>query len=205
MHDIDIRIKIKTTYLKKYYSDSDSKVVDEFSVSIGDARMDIAVINGFLHGYEIKSESDTLYRLANQITIYSKTFDYLTIVTGQKHLESVINEVPSWWGVIVASKNKTNNGIRLKALRKPKKNVYVDSLSLAQLLWRNEAIDVLKSIGIIKGLSGKAKPFLWELISKSFSTKELSQIVRHKLKIRVNWKSDKQFFQNDDCSQFSST
>lgn len=190
MRDIDIRVKIKETYLKKYYADNESKVVDEFNVSFGDARMDIAVINGALHGYEIKSESDSLYRLPNQITTYSKTFDYLTIVTGKKHLKCVLNEVPDWWGVIVASNNKSKEGINLKIIRKPKKNISVDKLSLAQLLWRDEALEILNSIGIKKGLSNKPKPFLWNLIAENLSLKDLSTVVRRTLKLRLNWKSD---------------
>ncbi len=189
MRDIDIRVKIKETHLKKYYNDSDSKVVDEFNVCLGVARMDLAVINGALHGYEIKSEADTLYRLNNQITMYSKTFDFLTIVTSQKHLDGVLNQIPDWWGIIVASQNK-KTGISLKTVRKPKRNITVDKLSLAQLLWRNEIIEALNSIGIIKGLSNKPKPYLWNLMSENFSTKDLSKIVRDKLKFRANWKSD---------------
>jgi hypothetical protein len=190
MRDIDIRVKIKSTHLKKYIADSQSKVVEEFCVSVGEARMDIAVINGSLHGYEIKSDSDTLYRLPSQIETYSKTFDYLTIVTGKKHLENVIESVPEWCGVIVASNNKTVKGITLKTVRKPKINLQVDNLSLAQLLWKEETIEILVSLGIKKGLSGKPKPFLWKLLADSISTKELSIYVRETLKLRSNWKAD---------------
>jgi len=190
MRDIDIRAKIKSTRLQKYIVDLDSKVVDEFCVSVGEARMDIAVINGSLHGYEIKSDCDTLYRLQSQISTYSKTFDYLTIVTGRKHLENVIEIIPQWCGVIVATNNKTNNGVNLKTVRKPKINHQVDNLSLAQLLWKDETIQILSTMGIKKGLSGKPKPVLWKLLADNSSKKELSAWVREKLKLRLNWKSD---------------
>jgi hypothetical protein len=203
MRDIDIRIKVKETYLKKYYLDNDSKVVDEFAVSLGEARMDITVINGSLHGYEIKSDSDTLNRLPNQIEIYSRTFDYLTIIAGKKHLTNVLERVPDNWGIIVASHYKNKDGIKLSVIRKPKKNLNVDKLSLAQLLWKDEIIDILHNKGIKKGLS-KPKPFLWNKLIENFSTRELSKIVRNKLKIRKAWRSDETLSQSDDYCQLVS-
>lgn len=200
MRDIDIRNKIKETHLKKYYLDNDSKVVDELSICMGEARMDIAVINGHLHGYEIKSDLDTLNRLPSQISAYSKTFDYLTIVVGKKHLEDVMEKVPDSWGIMCASNNKKGQEIKLSIVRKPKKNSNVQSLSLAQLLWKDEIVDILMEKGIKKGLS-KPKPFLWNLLVQNFTTKELSKLVREKLKIRESWRADELLFRSDDYFQ----
>jgi hypothetical protein len=46
-------------------------MLDEFGLEHGEVRVDVAVINGELHGYEIKSERDTLERLPRQVKAYS--------------------------------------------------------------------------------------------------------------------------------------
>lgn len=201
MYDLDIRTSVKKTFLKKYYSDNESKVVDELSVSYGDARVDIAVINGSLHGYEIKSDYDTLKRLPNQISIYSKTFDYLTIISGECHLENVLSLTPNWCGVILASKKKKSNDIKFQSVRPAERNLEIDKLSVAQLLWKEELISALKYVGIEKGLNNKSKPFLWNMLIDNTSITELSSIVRSHLKLRANWKSELQFAESDGYFQ----
>ena len=54
----------------------------------GTVRIDVAVLNGEMCGYEIKSDRDTLERLPFQIEIYSKEFDKLTLVVGRRHEKS---------------------------------------------------------------------------------------------------------------------
>lgn len=188
MRDIDIRVKLKDTFLKKYIDDNNSRVVDELSVSYGHARVDIAVINGSFHGYEIKSDYDTLNRLPNQIETYSKTFDYLTIITGESHLSGVIEQAPTWCGIIVASQKKRKDGLKLKYFRQPLRNNLIDNLSLLQLLWREELITVLEILDIKKGLNGKSKPFLWNAVIDNCRPELISRIVREQLKSRVNWR-----------------
>lgn len=201
MRDIDIRAELKSTFLSKYYADPKSKVVNELSVSYGDAIIDIAVINGALHGYEIKSEFDTLTRLPSQLSSYSKTFDYLTVISAQRHLNSLLSLLPQWCGIIIVEKYK--GGERLRQYRKPKKNYEVNNYSVAQLLWKEEILEVLNDLGIGKGKQNKSKPILWALMANTIKKKELSNIVREKLKIRANWKSVSPLSENDGYSQLS--
>lgn len=200
MRDKDIRVSIKESLLKKYYMDSDSRVVEELNVNYGDARIDIAVINGALHGYEIKSEKDTLYRLPNQLVSYSKTFDYLTVITGSNHLLHLESLLPKWCGIIIASYIKGTKDIQLNIHRNTERNNNIDKYSIVQLLWKDEVINILKSINIIKGLSGKSKHYLWNLLANSLDEKSLSEKVREVIKLRVNWKFESPLFENDDCS-----
>ena len=46
------------------------------------AVFDIAVINCSIHGYEIKSDLDTLMRLPQQLEFYAMTLQKLTLVVG---------------------------------------------------------------------------------------------------------------------------
>ena len=189
MRDIDIRIKLKESILKKHYADSDCRVVEELNVCFGDARVDIAVINGSLHGFEIKSDSDTLLRLPHQIDVYSKIFDYVTVVCGEKHVNNVITIVPDWCGIIKAAETKGSSDLDLQIIREDQRNHTISKYNLAQLLWKNEVLDILYSMGAKKSLGNKPKPFLWDTITNLFSEETLSDLVRSKLKSRVNWRS----------------
>ena len=61
-----------------------TRFVEELGVA-GEARIDMAVLNGAFAGYEIKSERDTLRRLPGQVTAYSKVLDYCTLVVATRH------------------------------------------------------------------------------------------------------------------------
>mgnify|MGYP000284964948 CR=1 FL=1 len=65
MKDQDVRFAVHHKLLKESHLDPDCLVVDEFSISLGASRADIAVINGVIHGYELKSEYDSLERFAS--------------------------------------------------------------------------------------------------------------------------------------------
>ncbi|WP_168198409.1 sce7726 family protein [Crassaminicella thermophila] len=76
IYDPDIRELLLKKFLKTkaFISDPTTKLIHEMDVCFGTSRIDIAVINGKIHGYEIKSEQDTLDRLPAQIESYNKIF-----------------------------------------------------------------------------------------------------------------------------------
>ena len=82
MNDFQIRKAIKEQELINHLGDPDTKIIDEMGLNLGSSIIDIAVVNGNMLGYEIKSDRDTLNRLNSQIEQYNKVFDYLNIVTG---------------------------------------------------------------------------------------------------------------------------
>lgn len=79
----------------------DYRVIEELAVCDGDARVDVAVANDRLCGYEIKSDADTLKRLALQQKCYDKTFDAISIVVGEKFKDDIEEYIPDYWGVYV--------------------------------------------------------------------------------------------------------
>lgn len=188
VYDTDIRKILKNNFLKtKWYSDDPSAlIIDELQVCKGISRIDIAVINGKLHGYEIKSEQDTLERLPMQIISYNKVFDTMTVVVSEKHLEKVYKVVPEWWGIKVVIKNKRS--LKMKTIRRDKSNKDVDSFSLAQLLWKEEAIDILEKYNLIDGLRYQSRKVLWEKLSTSIPINVLKCEVIKKLKSRKCWR-----------------
>jgi hypothetical protein len=59
------------------------RIIEELGVVHGKSRIDIAVINGLMHGYEIKSDKDTLQRLPEQMNMYNSVFNKVTLVVGK--------------------------------------------------------------------------------------------------------------------------
>jgi hypothetical protein len=97
MRDKDIRQPLIRELRRSH--DTDTLLVDEFGLCQGDVRVDVAVINSALNGFEIKSDSDTLDRLPAQQHVYSKVLDTVTIVAGEKHVDGILKIVPEWWSV----------------------------------------------------------------------------------------------------------
>jgi hypothetical protein len=56
-----------------------------FGLDHGQVFVDVAVINGEIHGYELKSERDTLERLPRQVEVYSAVLGRATLVVGASY------------------------------------------------------------------------------------------------------------------------
>jgi len=186
MQDSDIR-KLLHPYLKKENKKyKDTIIIDEFDLCSGLSRIDIAVVNGVLHGYEIKSEEDNLKRLPNQINYYNKSLEKVSIVTNKTHFKQIRELVPSWWGLLTIKSICEKKVI--KELRKARCNPQLDANSLLQILWKDELISLINKYKIgISVHSNKRK--LREAISNSLNISTLSQEVRSALKSRQNWRS----------------
>jgi hypothetical protein len=186
--DIDIRNKLHGELKSKYLNDDRTLIIDELSLCQGEARIDVAVINGVLHGYEIKSESDNLDRLPSQISVYDQVMDKITIITGENHLEEVRKLVPEWWGIKLVVHNKRS--ISLKSIKRAKRNKNVNSYSLVQLLWKEEALEILKKEGLDKGYRTKSRKEMWERLAIDLPLNDLRLYVIDKLKNRSDWRVD---------------
>jgi hypothetical protein len=178
--DFDIRKRIHEKLRREF--EEDTVIVDELEVCLGEARIDIAAVNGALHGYEIKSDSDTLKRLPRQIDIYSKVFDKITIITGNYHVEKISYLVPEWWGILEA--DAVDDEVIFKVRRKPQPNPSIDAYALVQLLWRDEALQILIERGLDRGVRSKRKWDIWDRIVNMIETNELKACVRECLKKR---------------------
>lgn len=187
--DIDIRNVLHRELEQEFSRDPDTLILDELGLCQGEARVDIAVVNGSIHGYEIKSESDNLERLPNQIDIYSKVLDWVTIITAGRHLDGIYELTPEWWG-IQQTQQFDENIINLVSVRDPQPNPKVDAYSLAQLLWRDEALQLLKQFGFEKGYLSKGRREIWKRLAESLPIDELRFHVRQVLKSRANWRVD---------------
>lgn len=186
MGDAEIRKVLLGRLMREYGNDVDTLIIEELGLCQGDARIDLAVINGIIHGYEIKSERDTLERLPLQEKFYNKTLDKVSIIAGQKHIKKISRVVPKWWGIYEAVYEFGK--LKINKVCSPQDNPNIDPNAIVQLLWKNEALEILKEIGFYKGMSNKTRTIIWNHLVSSLSIDEMKRAVRQKLKSRQHWR-----------------
>lgn len=159
-----------------YSEDSNTIIVNEFGISHGIRRIDLAVVNGVMRGYEIKSEKDKLDRLPSQSASFSSVFDFLTLVVSTNHLTKAVELLPQWWGITEALWDQDR--IILMERREAQFNPATDPRLLVALLWREEALQALSVRGLDKGLRTAPRTRMWQVLLDAVPKAELQAIVR---------------------------
>jgi hypothetical protein len=186
MRDIDVRRAVRFWLDDLHAGDDDTRVVEEMGIWAGSVRIDVAVINGEFHGFELKSAKDTLERLPSQAALYSEVFDRVTLVAAEKHVSKARAIIPRWWGISTA---KDYHGeVRLRQSRLAKQNPRPQPLQIARLLWRPEALALLARRGLDLGIRSKPAEALAQKLAISLPLEELRAEVRLALKARTNWR-----------------
>jgi hypothetical protein len=183
VRDIDIRRALHRAILLEHSSDPSTVVVDELGILQGSARVDIAVVNNQLAAFEIKSERDTLERLPRQVDLYSRVFDFITIVSSDSHLHRALEIVPAWWGVAIATEQC--GALRVTPYREARSNQSVDPLAVVELLWRDEALALLAARGADRGYRSRPRRAIWERVCEVYTIQEIKDAVRRQLKERL--------------------
>lgn len=189
LNDRCIRDALKRKLSLRYSNDSNTMIIEELGLKHGSSRIDIAVVNGLIQGYEIKSDKDTLTRLPYQQQIYDSVLDKVTLIVAFRHAYSAIKLLPDWWGIKIAEMGP-RGGIKFHNLRKAAINPQVDKLSLAKLLWKQEALEILSEVKSTKGFVSKPKLVIYKELCESIELSELKEKVREKLRGRSNWRVD---------------
>lgn len=119
-----------------------ASMLTEFRV--GTSKADVAILNGTSTVYEIKSERDSLVRLANQISNYRKVFAKIFVIAGEAHVDEVLSSTPEEVGVLSLARWD-----RIKTVREAVDNsdsvcpkAIFDSLRLS------EARAILRELGV---------------------------------------------------------
>ena len=187
MNDIQIRLNFHEKKLRWQHADETTLVIDELGLNHGRCRADIAVVNGHLIGYEIKSDSDTLNRLEEQVKSYNAVFDKAFVIVGQRYAEVIMEHIPEWWGIILSEKG-SRGAIHFTGLRKAARNDGINPIFLARLLWRDEVAEVLRERGLPPRCLRQPRARLYEYLVSILDLQELRRIVRDRLKMRKNWR-----------------
>jgi hypothetical protein len=186
------------SYLEGNSPTGASRIVEELGIERGAARIDLALITDRLVGFEIKSDQDTFDRLSNQIHAYNRVFDEITLVTGPALLDDALRLLPPWWGMMTAESDSAGP-IRLHVVREAQRNPLQEAISVAMLLWKAEAIEVL-------ALHAHHIPSRWAsakihaMLAEVVPLNSLQRLVATKLTARETWRMPVRSEPSDDSS-----
>ncbi|WOH58514.1 sce7726 family protein [Bradyrhizobium sp. BWC-3-1] len=186
MRDVDVRSALRRELKQQHLGDDRTLIVEEMGIWSGAVRVDLAVINGELCGYEIKSARDNLERLPAQEALYSQVFDRVTLVVAEQHVAKAETLVPDWWGRSIAS-TEADGAISLKLDRPALFNPSIEPLQLARLLWRPEALSILQRHGQDRGVRSASAEKTFRRLACTVPLDTLRQEVREALKARPSW------------------
>jgi hypothetical protein len=201
MTDRVVRTAFHQTILKNSNEDRFSFVLNEFGLKNGTNRADIAVLNGKLIGYEIKTEKDTLTRLPSQVNAYNEVFDSVFLITTNKHLHKVKKIIPDWWGIYQIHQNNVFE-LSFSCHRKGKINREKNTYGIAQLLWKEELSDFLFNKFGLQINPRVNKHQMYEFIAAKCTPTEFGKVALAYLKKRSGWRKDpKPSWLYDGCAQ----
>lgn len=184
LRDIDIRKALDKRIRVKLGPDA----LIRHELTVGDRRMDVAALTDRFLGWEIKSDVDTLDRLDGQAVGYGFVFDHVTLVTTPKYAAKSLPLIPDWWEVITAEADPTAaDGILFRGVRQGRRNEDVTTFGLAELLWRDEALALLREKGLGRGLSKLSRHHLHARLAAQLAVDELREEVLAILRGRDNW------------------
>ena len=185
--DPDIREALVEKRLKPRARRSGALVIHELGLAHARRRVDVAVINGEIHGFEIKSAQDRLDRLPGQIEVYTRSLHRLTLVVAARHMKCALEIIPSWCGVLKVLVG-TRGGISFESVRQAKKNPSVDPYILAHLLWRNEVQDILSKHGAQSAILRAPRAELYKLLVKETTGPKLTGMIKAAMTERTSWR-----------------
>jgi len=117
----------------------------------------LGVLDGYIVGFEIKSDGDTYTRLKTQIKDYDRFCDFCYIVVGQSHRKHVAEHVPEHWGIIAV----TDEGTFLDRGADDNPKALLSEQIL--LMWKRELFQLLDMNGKPK-YRAKSRKFLREYL-----------------------------------------
>jgi hypothetical protein len=186
-NDPEIRAALHKKKIEQHRRNPNTIVVDELGLLHAKARVDVAVINGCIHGFEIKSGVDKLDRLARQMELYASCLEKLTIVCAGNHVAEVLPILPDWCGLLLARKGR-RGGIDFLTMRKAVRNPFVDKSKLAHLLWRPEVIRLLECIDAPKAVLKRPRVEMYDYVAAQLTLSEITAYVRECLINRETWR-----------------
>ncbi len=180
--EAEIKTRLRDFLAHRYAGEPETVIFEELGLLRRSSRADVAVVNGLLHGYEIKSDRDNLERLGHQVVVYGGVFDKVTIVVGTRHIDGIERLIPRWWEILEARGN--HSGVVFKTHRSGSPNRSRSARALVQLLWLETSIRLLESRGAAKGFRSRPRSEVWDRLCEIYSLDEIAAEVRKALKAR---------------------
>lgn len=187
----EIRTALRTRHLRHHNGRQDVLMIDELGLAHAQSRIDLAVFNGHLHGYEIKSAGDTLERLPRQLAIYTGALQKLTLVIASRHFRAAEAIVPDWCGLTEIIEGP-RGGMTFASRRRAHLNPDLDPFMLAHLLWHPEAQDLLRARGASKADVNAPRKQLYRLLANEIPVRELAAAIKAAMVSRTKWRDHPQ-------------
>lgn len=146
LYDGDIRWPLHEWLKAQHADDPETRILHELKLPRHSARVDLAVINGEIAAFEIKSDVDSLTRLSRQVLSFNKVFDKVCVVTTARHKRAIVRKVPPWWGISIVENKRHKIGFTQARPSAP--NPEPDLTALLHTLHINELLGIIKSSGI---------------------------------------------------------
>lgn len=156
-------------------------LLEELRLHGGEVRADLVLVED-MHCFEIKSEADSLSRLINQGSRYGWVFDRVTLVMAPCHVAKAMDLLPPWWGAMVVDAETGT----FQCLREAGLNVRHNAASLASILNKEEALEVLRLEGQLRGWKSKSLYLIQQHITETLSLEEIKAHIRTALLVRAN-------------------
>lgn len=145
LREQDVKIALIDWLYKKGML-SDATIINEMVVANWSRRADLAIANGSLQAYEIKSDFDSLKRLDGQLKIFNSSFEKVTIVCAPKFTSEVYKRVSSNVGIVEFQSD--NSGVRFKVIQKGRVCSRLNKVVYLGFLLKSELKDLLNQYGI---------------------------------------------------------
>lgn len=193
MKDPDIRKALLSSMNSTH---ANAFVICEMQISGFRCYVDVAAIGDGLHGYEIKSDTDSLSRLRNQVPKYDAVCDTCTIVTTRRHFAGAKFTLPDHWGLIVA--HEAASGVSLEPFRGASVNPNRSTVALLELLTRTELVSVLRAAGYGRPASPLHKLAAVDAAYAFFGDQGAKELALSILRLRRTWTCRQLGVQSDE-------
>jgi len=137
------RAAISQKVLMGTHSLRTASMLNEFRA--GNSKADLVILNGTATVYEIKSERDSLVRLANQVENYKRVFAKVNVIASEGHIKGVLETVPDDVGVMCLSKRYQITKVR-EAVNCPAR---ICPVTVFESLRMVEAMSILQAMGVM--------------------------------------------------------
>lgn len=169
----------------------DAALINEMVVANWSRRVDLAVANGNLHAYEIKSDLDSLKRLDGQLDSYLARFDKVTVVCATKFTAEVLKRTPP--SVEVLEVFYHGEQVEFRVARRGQLKPVKDKGILLSFLLKAELVDLLKQNFIAIDASSTRRAL--EIAADSLPLNTIRGYVLECLKSRY-WATSEAFIQS---------
>ena len=115
-----------------------SLIVEELGIHNGNAIADVVAIYKYMHGFEIKGETDSISRIVRQAEFYNLSFSRVSLVTTKNHLSWAERNLPDFWGILHAK--ESGGGVRFVYKRPAKNNPLFSKENSLLMLWKSELL-----------------------------------------------------------------